>query len=115
MAGVKGDGYALFLGMFFDDKVCKSLGRFSHSVNIHTVGSGSQNTAKASGTELQLSVKTLGDLFLVVLDGKELRFGGLVKIRGGAPKFIIFHCIHGNILQIHNLSVFLEKSLSGLF
>ena len=96
VAGVKRNRHTFFLRMLFDDKVCQSLRCLSYRVNIHAVGSCSQNSAQTSGTKLQLSVKPLCDLFLVVLDGKELRFGGLVKIRGGAPKFIIFHCIHSN-------------------
>ena len=96
MTGIKRNRHTFFLCMLFDDKVCQSLCCLPYRVNIHAVGSCSQNSAQTSGTKLQFSVKPLCDLLLILFDGTKFFLGCLIKIRGSTPKFISFHCIHSN-------------------
>jgi len=81
MTGVVSNRNALALSVHRSDIVRQTLGRFAHNVDIHTVGTCTDHTAQARGTELKLCVKTLLYLILIICDRTQFCFCVLIEIR----------------------------------
>ena len=63
---VKRDSHSLFLRLFFQDEIGKTLGRLSHRIDIHPVGSCSDDSTESSCPEFQVTIESLLYLFFIV-------------------------------------------------
>ena len=93
MTGVKRDRNALVCSALFDNIVRKSLSRAADCIDIHTVDSGSDDSAKSCGTKLQVHIETFFDLIFIVRNCAKLFFCLLVKVRIGKPFLVDLHVI----------------------
>ena len=59
MAGIESDRNALVGSTLFDNIVSKSLGRAADCIDIHTVDSGSNDSAKSRSTKFQIHMVDL--------------------------------------------------------
>ena len=89
-----GDRNALLLSVLGENVVRQSLCRLTHGINVHAVRSRSDHAAQSAGSKLQLTVKTILDLRLIVLNGSKLCLCILIKIRVCAPLFVSLHVTH---------------------
>ena len=94
-AGIVRDRHTLLLGTDLQDVIRKALRRLTDDIDIHAVGSRSDNAAKTCRAELKIHVETLFDLIFIISDRLQLSLRFLVKIRIGQPLFVpcsvIFH------------------------
>ena len=65
MAGIISDCHTLGLLVYFCDVVCKTLSCSSYYIDVHAVGSGSDDSTETCGTELQIHIKTFFDLIII--------------------------------------------------
>ena len=93
-SGIVGDRNALLLSVLRENVVRQSLCRLTHGINVHAVRSRSDHAAQSAGSKLQLTVKTILDLRLIVLNGSKLCLCILIKIRVCAPLFVSLHVTH---------------------
>ena len=89
-----GNGNAFVLTVHGNDIIGKSLCGLTHSIDIHTVGSCSDHSAESAGSKLQLTVKTVLDLFFVPLKVFQFLLGLCVEIRVCTPLFVGFLITH---------------------
>ena len=99
--GIISDCHTFLLSVLRNNIICKSLCCLTYSVNVHTVGSGSDHTTKSTCTELKLTVKAILDFILVPFDCLKFSLCCLVKVTIGTPFLIFF-------LVIHDFSPFLN-------
>ena len=93
-SGIVCDGYAFFLSVLGNDVVGKALGCLAYGVDVHAVGTRSDDTAESAGTELKLTVETVFDFCLISFECFQLFSGCLIKIWIIAPFFIYFSVTH---------------------
>ena len=68
-AGIIGNGNTLILAALFDNVVGKALGCTAYHINVHTVNTGTNHSAKSGGTKLKILVKALLNLLIIILNG----------------------------------------------
>ena len=81
MTGVVSNRNPLALSVHRSDIIRQTLSRLAHNVDIHTVGTCTDHTAQACGTELKLCVETLLYLIFVICDRAQFCFCVLIEIR----------------------------------
>ena len=94
MTGIKSNGYSLRCLARFVDIICKTLCCLTNRVNIHTIGSGTNDSTQTSGSKLKIHVKTLFDLIVVICDVLQLLFGILIKVRIAQPLLVDVFVVH---------------------
>ena len=94
MAGVICNRHALICSALLYNVVGKALGCLAYGVDVHAVGTRSDDTAESAGTELKLTVETVFDFCLISFECFQLFSGCLIKIWIIAPFFIYFSVTH---------------------
>ena len=90
-----------FLGTaLLQNEVGKTLCGLPNGIQIHPVRACADNAAKAARAEFEALVKALTNLFVVILDGEQLRFRFRIEIIIRAPETIHFLIIHSKYLLI---------------
>ena len=92
--GIIGDDHALLLALLSDNVIGQPLGSLAYRVNIHPIGSRSDNAPEPSGSKLQISVKPILNLILIRRDSRKLRLCVRVKIGIRTPFLICLSVIH---------------------
>ena len=80
MSGIVGDGNALVLTIFRNNKICQPLGGLADCIYIHPVCPCADNAAQATGAKFQVFVKTVFNLALIAFNIFQFFPGRLVKI-----------------------------------
>ena len=88
------NGNALVLAVHGNDIIGQSLCGLAYRIDIHTVGSCSDHSTESAGSKLQLTVKTVLDLFFVPLKFFQFLLGLRVEVRVCAPLFVDFLITH---------------------
>jgi len=92
MAAVVGDGN-LFGQIGCVQIVRQPLRCLADGIEIHAVGARTNDTAQTTGTEFQITIKTIGDGLVIPGHADKLRLHGIVQIRLGQPAVIQFFCV----------------------
>ena len=89
MAAVVGDG-DLFGQIGCVQIVRQTLRCLADGIEIHAVGARTNDTAQTTGTEFQITIKTIRDGLVIPGHADKLRFNSIVQIRLGQPAVIKF-------------------------
>ena len=93
MSGIVGDCHTLLLSACTDNIISQSLRRTLYNILVHTVRAGTDNTAQSGCTKLKRRIKTLPNLFIIILNRFQLRSRPLVEIRIIQPFLICFSIV----------------------
>ena len=93
--------------------VRQTLRCLADGIEIHAVGARTNNTAQTTGTEFQITIKTIGDGLVIPGHADKLRLNGIVQIRLGQPAVIQFlRVAHAFLLyMIHYRAATIRQSL----
>ena len=96
-------------GFLFIQVIREALGRLSHGVNIHPVGSRAQHAAQAARSKFQIAVKPVVDLLWLIGNVFQLLSQLRVFQRGIAPSLIFCHIRYVPFLSPDQKTLFVSS------